>query len=319
MAFSTGKDLHVNVPLSRIAMAYQPTGMIAPEIAPIVTVNKQSDAYTIYSIADAYRIEEDKRAPGGEAQKIYRSISSATYFADNYALKDDIPYEDIENADAGLLLTKRSERVKYVKNKLYLNWERRLALQVTSGSNVGSYSGVGSNWSDATDGNSDPIGDIFTAKDNVFYVTGYEPNRIIFSRKAWRYFREHGNVITRLYGHQTSSKGRLVTVGMAKDLLEVEHVHIGSALYNTTQEGQTESLSDIWGTDVLVYYAPTNPTAEAPSFMYSFRWNKVMNMVAQIHQVPRQHKEEVELGYYQDEKITGSTLGFLITDVRSSV
>lgn len=321
MAYSTGKQLHVNVPLTQIAMAYEPKGMIPDQIGPVVTVNKQSDAYTIYSIAEAYQIEEDKRAPGTEAQVIYRSISSDTYFADNYALKDDIPYEDIQNADAGLLLTKRSERVKYIKNKLYLNWEYRLALQCTSTSNIGSSSAVGSNWSDATDGNSDPIGDILTAKDNVYYVTGYEPNRVIFSRRAWRYFREHGNVIARLYGQQTSAKGRIVTVSQAKDLLELEHVYIGKALYNSNQEGQSVSLTDIWGTDVLVYYAPNNPTAQEPSFMYSFRWNKVpgMDMTAQIHQLPRSYKEQVELGYYQDEKITGSTLGFLITDVRSSV
>jgi hypothetical protein len=319
MGYSTGKDLHVNIPLSKIAMAYEPRNLIPEQVAPVVTVNKQSDAYTIYSIAEAFKLEEDKRAPGTEAQKIYRTVSSDTYFADNYALKDDIPYEDIENADAGMLLTKRAERVKYIKNKLYLNWEYRLAMQLTSGSNIGSYSGVGSNWSDATDGNSDPIGDIFTAQDNVFYVTGYVPNHVLFSRKAWRYFREHANVISRLYGQTTSGAGRIVTPTMASKLLEVDRVLIGSALYNSNDEGQSASLTDVWGTDVLVYYAPLTPTADEPSFMYSFRWNKIMNMVAQVHQVPMAHKEQVELGYYQDEKITGSTLGFLITDVRSSV
>jgi hypothetical protein len=319
MGFSTGKDLHVNVPLSKVAMNYEPKGIIADQIAPIIQVNKQSDAYSIYSIAEAYQIEEDKRAPGTEAQKIYRSVSSGTYYANNYALKDEIPYEDIENCDAGILLTKRSSRIRYIKKKLMLNWEYRVALQVTSTSNVGSSSAVGSNWSDATDGNSDPIGDIHTAQDNIYVSTGYFPNRIIFSRLAWRYFTNHANVITRLYGHQTSTKGRLVTINQAQDLLEVDHVYVGKALYNSVDEGQTATLSDIWGTDVLVYYAPDTPSVEEASFMYSFRWNKVMNMNAMVHQLPRSYKEQVELGYYQDEKITGANLGFLITDVRSSV
>jgi len=227
MGYSTGKDLHVNVPLSKIAMTYEPQGIIADQIAPIVQVEKQSDAYTIYSIAESFKIEEDKRAAGTEAQKVYRSISSGTFFCDNYALKDDIPYEDIENADAGILLTKRSSRVRYIKKKLYLNWEYRLASTVTSTSNVGSSSAVGSNWSDKRDGYSDPIGDIQTAQDNIYVSTGITPNRIIFSRIAWRYFTNHANVISRLYGHQTSTKGRLVTVAQAQDLLEVEHIYIG--------------------------------------------------------------------------------------------
>lgn len=319
MGYSTGKDLHVNVPLSKVAMAYEPSGIIADQIAPIVPVNKQSDSYTIFSIAEAFKVEEDKRSPKSEAQVITRSISSGTYFADNYALKDDIAYEDIQNADPGTLLTKRSERVKYLKKKLYLNWEYRLALQCTSTSNIGSSSAVGSNWSDATDGNSDPIGDILTAKDNIYYSTGYNANKAIFSRRAWRYFREHANVISRLYGQQTTSKGRIVTPAQAAAMLELEKVFIGAAIFNTADEGQTAVMSDMWGTDVLVYYTPNAPTANEPSFMYSFRWNKIMNMNAVIHQMPRAYKEQVELGYYQDEKITGSTLGFLITDVRSSV
>lgn len=319
MGYSTGKDLHVNIPLSKIAINYMPGNIIADQIAPIIPVEKQSDAYTIYSIAEAYQIEEDKRAPGKEAQIITRSISSDTFFCDNYALKDDIFYEDIENADAGILLTKRAQRARYIKKKLMLNWEYRLALQVTSTSNVGSSSAVGSNWSDSTDGNSDPIGDIQTAKDNIYYSTGYDPNRIIFSRRAWRYFTNHANVITRLYGHQTSNKGRIVTAGQAADMLEIPHVYIGSALRNSVQEGQTASMTDIWGTDVLVYYAPDTPGVEEASFMYSFRWNKIMEFNVVVHQVPKKYKEQVEVGYYQDEKITASTLGFLITDVRSSV
>lgn len=319
MGFSTGKDLHVNVPLSKIAMNYMPDNIIADQIAPIVPVNKQSDGYTIYSIAEAYKIEEDKRAPGTEAQVITRSVSSDTYFCNNHALKDDIFYEDIENADAGILLTKRSNRIMYIKKKLYLNWEYRLAEQVTSTSNIGSSSAVGSNWSDPTNGQSDPIGDIHTAVDNVYYSTGYSPNRIIFSSRAWRYFTNHANVIGRMFGETTTKKGRIITAPMAADLLELQNVYVGRALKNTANEGQTAVLSDIWGTDVLVYYAPQQPTVEEPSFMYSFRWKKVMDMNAEIHQLPKSKKEQVELGYYQDEKITGKTLGFLITDVRSSV
>src|SRR4030042_628351 len=160
MAYSTGRDLHVNIPLSNVVMAYQPKGMIAEQIAPIVPVMKQSDAFTIYSVAEALTLEDDYRAPSTEAAKIYRSISSDTYFAKGHSLKDDISYEDLRNADANFIFLTRENRDKYIKIKLYLNWERRLALNVTSTSNVGSSSAVGSNWSDLVSGHSDPIADI---------------------------------------------------------------------------------------------------------------------------------------------------------------
>lgn len=45
----TGKDVHVDVPLSNVAIAYRPQNLIAEEICPIVSVPKQSDATSRHS------------------------------------------------------------------------------------------------------------------------------------------------------------------------------------------------------------------------------------------------------------------------------
>ncbi len=317
----TGHDVHIDVPLSQVAIAYEPKGFIADQIAPMVTVNKQSDGYYIWDIADAYRIEDSKRAPGAEANVIERSVSSSTYFAKNYALKDRIPYEDIKNADAGFVFTERTARANFIKSKLYLDWERRVALMVTSGSNCGSYDSVDSGWTERRQNYSNPIGVINTAILNVEGSSGIRPNSIIFGRYAWYLFRQHQEVIDRLYGTAGApSGGRVVTTQGVKDLFEVDKVLVGGAYYNSADEGQAATLTRIWNDQVLVYYAPAAPSKEEPSFMYSFRWNAVpgMSMAAEVFDLPRNKAEEVQLGYYQDEKITASILGFLITGVGSS-
>lgn len=317
---ATGRDVHVDVPLSNVAIGYKPHGFIADQIAPIVPVNKQSDGYYIWSQADAFRVDEDLRAPGTEANVITRSVTSATYFARNYALKDRIPFEDIENADAGFIFAKRSARTAYIKNKLMLSMEKRVAFKCTSGSNVGSYSATASGWTDYT--NADPIADINTALQNVEDSTGYRPNSIIFGRYAWRHFRENTNVLNRIYGSAgAGSPARIISMENAKAIFEVDRVLIGGAYYSTADEGQAVSLAQLWNDNALVYYAPMSPAGpeqEEPSFMYSFRWNKIMDMNAKVFQLPKAEAEEVQLGYYQDEKITASALGFLITGVGSS-
>jgi len=319
---ATGRDVHIDVPLSNVAIGYTPRGFIADQIAPVVPVNKQSDGYYIWSQADAFRVDDDLRAPGTEANVITRGVTSDTFFARNYALKDRIPYEDIENADAGFIFAKRSSRARFIKNKLMLSMEKRVALKCTSGSNVGSYSAVASAWTDYTAGKSAPIADINTGIQNVEDSTGYRPNSIIFGRYAWRHFREHADVIARIYGEVDKGKSaRIVTIEQVKALFEVDRVLIGGAYYSTADEGQAVALSQLWNDNVLIYFAPMQPAGpdqEEPSFMYSFRWNKIMNMEAQVHQLPRAKAEEVELGYYQDEKITADTLGFLITGVGSA-
>lgn len=310
----TGRGTHVNIPLSNIAIAYRPEGFIADQIAPIVPVNKQSDSYYVFDIADAYRVENSYRAPGTEANRITRSLSSGTYFAKNYSLKDHIPYEDIENADAKELMFARNSRAEYIKDKLMLDMEYRVALSVTSGTNVGSYGTPVSYWTDWT--NSDPIGDIVTAVGVVQDRMGIKPNSIVFGQTAWRNFRNHDDVLSRLFGTGTwGNSPRLASVDKVKDLLEMERVLIGGAYYSSTQEGQAASLAKIWDKKAVLYYAPMTPRIDKPSLLYAFRWNKIkgMDMVAEVFDVPQAKAEQVQLGYYQDEPITGKGLGFVLT------
>jgi len=200
-----------------------------------------------------------------------------------------------------------------------LDWEVRLANQVTSTSNVGSSSSVSSSWATSTAGDSDPIGDIRTGITNVHDSTGYLANSIVFGVQAWRNFREHADVIDRIYGSMGDSRGaRIVNMLQTASLFEVDRVNVGGAFQNTADEGQTASLSSIWADHVLVYYAPLKARKDKPSFMYAFRWNKVMTMKAEILQERKKKAESVEVGYYQDEKITASDLSFLITNVNSS-
>jgi len=320
---ATGHDLHIDQHLSNVAINYEPKGMIADVIAPIVKVPKQSDNYIIWDHADAFRVEDDKRAPGTEANKIERSVSSETYFADNYALKMPLNLEDRENMDPVFVGEMREGRTKFIKSKLMLSWEQRAAQLCTSGSNVGSYATVDSDWIEHANGNSDPLGDCWTALNNVADSMGYRPNRCIMGDTAWRNFRRHADVIDIIHGNTgaAGSKGvRYASREQFKAIFEIEEFLIGAAYYNSADEGQSASLSLLWDDYVLWYYAPASPSIEEPSFMYSFRWNKpgLPNMIAERHPFdPKTKSEEIELGYYQDEKITAKNLGFLMTHVTS--
>lgn len=321
---STGRDLHVDVPLSNLVIGYAPQGMVADKIAPVVTVAKQSNAYTIFDSADAFRTEDDVRAPKTEARVIDRNISSGTYYCKNYALKDLLSAEDMANADhPQSMMHARAARGRYIKNKLMLNWEVRCAGIMTSTSNIGSSSQVGSAWTDRT--NSDPVLDIRTGINNVQGATGYRPNRIVIGIDAWNNFIDNANVLARLFGsgQARGEKARLIKASEVAMLFEVDEVIVGSAYRNTAQEGQAQTLSGVWGDDVIVYYsAPVSEfqSMEEPSFMYSFRWKQVadLEMQAEVTYNSKIKAEEVEVAYYQDEKVTGKELSFGIMSVNSS-
>lgn len=317
MPQSTGRDLHIDRLLSQIAISYANDVLIAGTIAPMVTVEKQGDLYTVFDRADAFRIEDAKRSPATEANKITRSISSDSYFCQNYALKYPVTLEDRENADPVFRQNLINDAGAYLVDKHGLDWENRVATLVLNTSNVGSSSGVGSEWDAAA--SSDPLGDLNTALDAAEDLTGTRPNKAIFGKDAWRTCRRNDQILNRLFG--SNNGGGFAQRQQVASLLEIEEIMVGGAYKNTGNEAQAESLSKIWGDDVLLYYVPPTPRRDTPSFMYSFRWQPpgMPHMQAERHPFdPKTKSEEVEVGYYQIEKIVGSQYGYLLKAVNSS-
>ena len=312
---AVANNLHIDGVLSEMAMGYRPEGFIADMIFPVVQVAKQSDLYVIFSREDRLRRKETRRAPGADANRIDEDVSSASYFAKNYALKAFLTQEDMVNADPIYREGLVEGRTQLVLDGLLLDWEIRVANLVTSGSNVGSYAGVSSAWNGA----GDPITDLNTALDNVHDVTGVRPNRIVFGLDAWRSFRRDSTVRNLIFG--VNNGGGYPNAGQAAALLDVDEIFVGGAFQNTVEEGQSESLSKIWGDNVLVYYAPNAPTRERPSLGYAFRWadGGLPNMQVERHPFDSKTKSsEIEVGYYQDEVLTGTEYGFLLAAVNSS-
>jgi len=211
-------------------------------------------------------------------------------------------------------------RGEYVMDKLMLNWEKRLADQCTSTSNIGSSSTVTSAWNVLTSGASDPLGDIWTAIDNVEGLTGYRPNRIVFGGDAWRGFHRHADVIDLINGDSGivgNASTRLASIEQTKALFEMDEIMVGAAYINTADEGQAMSLTRAWADNVLVYYAPPSASIDKPSFGYAPRWvnGLLPNFSAKTTRNDDEMWEKVDIGYYQDEKITSAPLGFLINAV----
>jgi len=317
---AVGRDVHIDVPLSNVAMNYEPKNMIADQLAPVVPVPNMTGIIPQFGPEDTYRVEDDTRAPGTAANEVTRSVGSDSFVCKNRALSYPVTLEDKANADPIYVQKLYNGAAQYLVSKLGLGWENRVANQVTSGSNVGSYSAVSSAWTDLE--NSDPLGDVNTGLDNVADSRGYRPNKVTFSETAWRLFRRNSTVRNLIFGNNNG--GGYPSRAQVANLLEVDEIMIGGAFKDTAAEGQTVNLSKVWetgGANVLMHYAPSSPSVMEPSFMYTLRWTlpNVPNMQAERHPWDSIRKRElVEVGYYQAEHITDSKLAFLLQAVDSS-
>jgi hypothetical protein len=314
---TTNPHVHIDQLLSNFVQGYRPNDRIWDKVAPVLPVAKQSDFYLVYSKGDALRRENARRAPGTEANIVTRSIGSGTYYALNYALKMGVTIEDDANADPMYRQELLEGNAQHLVDLLDLDIDARVGTLVTTVANVGSGAGVSSAWSGAT---SNPIGNMNTAIDNVEDSTGKRPNIATMGLKAWRLLRRHADIRNLIFG--TNNGGGYPSTKQVADIFELDEINIGGTYENTANEAQADVIAPVWGGHVVLHRrGNTGPGQRDATAFQSFRWNVpgVPSMQVERHPFDTKIKaQEMEAGYYQDEKVVGREYAFVIRAVDSS-
>lgn len=311
---STGRDLHVDQNLTNIAINYRPQNMIADTIAPIVPVDKETNLYPVFNRFEFFSIEDTTRTRGTEAKKVTRSVGSASYQAKNYALGSDIVIEDVANMDDAYRVQLDAGAATYLTGKLMLDYERRVINLANTAGSVSTTFVPSSSWAIQGNNAGDPISAVFQMIEQQQATTGQRPNSLLFGWRAWNYFRRNPNVRNFIRG--LNNGGGIVTRELVAALFEVDKFVVSEALWTTANEAYSQvagvanlALTNPIADAVFTYYAPPNPSLNDPSWMYAFRWNNPAlpaPMVVERHPYDSKKKvETIEVGYYQDERITG--------------
>jgi hypothetical protein len=105
-----------------------------------------------------------------------------------------------------------------------------------------------SQWSDYN--NSDPIGDVRTARTTIRQNTFKKPNTMVIGRQAFDQLVEHPQIIERVKYSQLG----VITPELIARIFQLDNVWIGDAGSNSAAEGQTDSLSYVWGKHAIIAY-----------------------------------------------------------------
>ncbi|MDZ4342345.1 MAG: hypothetical protein U1E51_07895 [Candidatus Binatia bacterium] len=310
----TGRDVHIDGPLSNIAVeAWKSGNFVAEKLFPTVPVQKQSDGYYIITKNTWLRTPSSTlRAPKTAPRRIEFDVSTDTYFANNYALAGENSKEALANSDSPILLRARTARL--VVESLMRDKEQRIANKVTSITNIGS--GVvltgGNKWSDYL--NSDPVSDITTGHAFIRQNTGVKANTLLLDEDTSQILRRHP-VLLDMYKY---TQGGLLNDAELLEVFKVKQLLISDAIRNAANEGGTASIVNIWGNNALLCYIDTAPPGlQTCTFGLGFNWQApelVASMAARVYDDPDPGKklELTEVGYYADEKIIAQQLSYLV-------
>ncbi len=307
-------QVHIDKLLTNFALNYQPSGFIAQDVFTMVSVPNETDMYDTWEQADTFRSQYSRREKGGLASSVRVRVSSDNFRVENYELRANVFWEDMANADPSRRAMYEQGKVSLVLNKLLMDWEDRLAQLVFTAGNVGSDAAVASVWTDST--NSDPVGDINTAIDNVFYATGYRPNTILLGPKVWDALRRHNNVLDKAANPNITGGGLFPTRQMVANIFEVDEILVGMAIQNTAVEDLAQTLFPVWSNHCLVYHKTPIASTISPTFGATFDWaNAPVPRLSAVRHAPDtlRKSQDMTVGYYQDEKITAAPLGFILT------
>lgn len=273
----TGQDLHIDILLSNMSIAYmnEPSSYIADKVFPVVYSNKQSNKFAIYNKYDWFRDEAQKRAPLTEsAGGGYALETPGTFYCDEYAYHKDYSDDDEDNADEVFNLDDDSSQ--YCVEKLRLSRERRWATQffgpgIWGTDLTGQTDTPGENeflcWDEA---DSTPIHDVEDAKSIIRLATGLIPNTLVVSERVHMALKNHASVLDRYKYTQAG----IVTEQLLKRVFELDNYYVGKAIYAASPEG-TESLGYIVPQyDALLVYSAPVPSRRRPSGGYTFRWKR---------------------------------------------
>lgn len=295
-------QLHVDKLLSEISIKYQPSEFIAQSVFPTLPVEKDSDLYRIFT--RNFRIPETKRANRGVAREWEFEVTTSTYVVEKHALKSYVSDDDARNYDIASL---KSDTVEELTNTLLRSVEKKVADLFTTTNWSLNVSLAAANAFNANTTVSNPIPVVDTGASTVIKNSGYAPTFGILPREGFVAVKNHISVLDRV--KYTSSE---ISKNMIQGLFDLQELLVPNAAYDSSHEGLTEVIADIWGDSMFLGYKPARPSPLRPSSGYIFKVNQPM--VKRWREEERE-SEAIEVTMKYVPKVVASLSGYLIKDI----
>lgn len=258
-------SIHIDQAMTNLSRAVKNEGFVADMIFPMAKVKKDSDVFFRYDQSNL-RVENTRWSPKTKVKEINWDVTTDSYKTLRNGLGELIEDDEVENADSPLDIA--SDTTEIVTEKLLIGREKALATILTTSGNFDSDArpalGASARWNNYASTASDPNVDVQTARKVVYKKTFMRPNTIVLPYEVYESAREHPKVLERIKYVSEA----IVTPAVLARLWDVQRVVIAGTGENTANEGQTDSLSYIWGKNAWMGFVEPTPRLRRPSWGY---------------------------------------------------
>lgn len=303
-------QLHVDQPLTEISILYANANedFISDLVVPEVPVNKRSDKYFVYS-NDHLRVRDSLRRPGSEANEVDYSVSTDAYYCEEYALRDIVLDDEVAIADMPLQV--EVDTTELLTYNLMLSEEAATATLLTTNTNLTSYSALSgtSQWDDYI--NSTPLTNLKTAKTSVRAGILRAANTFIVPYEVGLVLADHPSIKQLVQYTDPNALGTTGLPPVVRGLRVVE----AATMQNTANEGQTQSLSSVWGKNAIVAFINPAPRIKSLALAYHFvapdATTGVRGWAVRKYREDKRRGDMVEVSKLWANKIIAAGAGYL--------
>lgn len=267
---STSQARVIDPVLTNVAQGFKQSNLVGSLLFPQVPVMTRAGKIISFGRED-FMLYASARAPGENTRRIQVGYASGNFALVDYSLEASLPIELLQEAGStanGFSIDMASTSIKKVDAIMALRLEKAQAdlarnAATYAAANKVTLSGT-SQWSDGS--NSDPIGNVETAKEAIRQATGKRPNVMIMGPQTLAKLRVHTKIVDRM-----KYTGRdVATTEILAALFGVDRVVSGEAIYSNDAG---TAFTDVWGKDVVLAYAENSGIVDMGSPSYGYTYN----------------------------------------------
>ena len=303
MARLTTSSVHIERIMTPISVAYKNEMYIGEQVFSTLPVMKMSDKYFVYTKADWFRDEAGPRAPGTIGPEAGFSVSSSAYSCQPISMTTVVADETIDNADQPLQV--QISATEFVTEKVLISVERDVASLVFDSGAWAASATPATTWDNDS---SQPLVNIETGYGTIVKAIGRAPNVCVMGYEVWTKLKNHPDLLDRIKHTQRG----VMTTELLANLIGVPKVLVGTAIYDSAQEGATASYGFIWPKNMALLWVPPSPGLRVPAAGYTFTW-KTRRMEINRRDEAKSFAYRCEQHY--DTKVVATDAGYELIDV----
>lgn len=319
-------DLTVNAVLTNISVAYanEVEGFAHHRVFPIIPMDEEQGFYFEFERADMFRIDTQRRSPGGRSARKKFNLNQKTIQLEQYSLEAELPDEHRTTKDSPLADDSATTEVLThdMLMKRELDWVNTYLNTSSNPWTVSVQAGTTDfvKWDAASP---TIIADVKSWKRLVKLECGRNPNVMTMAEDVWNVVSEDPDIVDRI--KHTSSEP--VSIELVARLFEIDELIVMSAIQNTAQEdvAATFTGADFVSEKIGFFHRPKSPGKRTLSAGYTYSWTPFDSVRADVGNSggaaifqyrDEEHEQDIFRGkMYMQQALVSPHAGMIANDV----